>query len=38
MTHERFCKRPYNTADEMWEALSPTRDLVPPPYKLIYRG
>ena len=38
MTHESFRKSPYTTADEMWEALSPTRDLVPPPCKLMYRG
>ncbi|WP_445360368.1 FRG domain-containing protein [Microbulbifer sp. EKSA005] len=28
----------YQTADELWEALSPTRELVKPPCKLLYRG
>ncbi|WHI48957.1 FRG domain-containing protein [Microbulbifer sp. VAAF005] len=28
----------FQTANEFWEALSPTRDLVKPPHKLLYRG
>lgn len=28
----------YETADELWDALSPTRELVKEPCKLLYRG
>lgn len=38
MSHDAFRTAEYSTAEEMWEALSPTRDLVPPPCKLMYRG
>lgn len=38
MAHESYREERYGTADEMWEALSPTRELVPSPCKLVYRG
>ena len=38
MTHNPFHEKPYDTADELWDSLSPTKELVKPPCKLIYRG
>ena len=38
MAHEPFQEIQYETADELWDALSPTKELVKPPNKLIYRG
>ena len=38
MIHESFRESRYSSADEVWEALSPTKHSVPPPCKLIYRG
>lgn len=36
--YESFKEIQYQTADELWNALSPTIELIPKPYKLIYRG
>ena len=38
MTHNPFHEKQYDTADELWDSLSPTKELVKPPCKLIYRG
>lgn len=38
MAHDPFHEKPYETADELWDSLSPTKELVKPPCKLIYRG
>lgn len=36
--HPKFREVRCNTADELWEMLSPTKDLSPPPNDYIYRG
>jgi hypothetical protein len=38
MKHSAFQEVYYQTADELWEALSPTKELVKAPCKLLYRG
>ncbi len=38
MVYDSFRVMHYDSADDMWDALSPTNDLVEPPRKLIYRG
>ena len=38
MENNSFYEIPYKTADELWDSLSPTKELVKPPCKLIYRG
>ena len=38
MAHDPFQEKQYATADDLWDALSPTQKLVAPPCKLIYRG
>lgn len=39
MLYESFTNTtPINTAEELWEMLSPTRDIFAKPCKLIYRG
>lgn len=38
MAHDPFHEKHYTTAAELWEALSPSKELVEPPCKLIYRG
>ena len=38
MAHNPFHEKQYDTADELWDSLSPTKELVKPPCKLIYRG
>ena len=38
MKHNPFCEKKYETAEELWDSLSPTNELVAPPCKLIYRG
>jgi hypothetical protein len=38
MKYSAFQEVNYQTADELWEALSPTKELVKPPCKLLYRG
>ena len=38
MAHNPFQEKQYETADELWDSLSPTKELVKPPCKLIYRG
>jgi hypothetical protein len=37
-TYEPYVERRYDSADELWDALSPTRELVPEPSELIFRG
>ena len=36
--HPPFLTRKYASADELFNALSPTQQLMKPPYQLIYRG
>ena len=38
MTDTSFDEKPYDSANELWEALSPTKSFFKEPYKLIYRG
>ena len=38
MEHNSFYEKKYETAEELWDSLSPTNELVAPPCKLIYRG
>ena len=38
MHDDPFAVKSYQRADEIWEALSPTQDLFPKPYQLLYRG
>ena len=38
MKHNPFSEKTYETAEELWDSLSPTNELVAPPCKLIYRG
>ena len=36
--NDPFQEKQYGTADELWDSLSPTKELFEPPAKLIYRG
>ena len=38
MESNPYCEEIYETAEELWDSLSPTNELVAPPCKLIYRG
>jgi hypothetical protein len=38
MSHPEYTERRFGTADELWEALSPTRDLTDWSRRFIYRG
>lgn len=38
MEYQSFRKIHYDTANELWEALSPTKSFFDEPYSLIYRG
>lgn len=38
MTYNSCHEKHYQSADELWDALSPTRQLFQPPFKTIYRG
>ncbi len=38
MAYDPFHEIQYDTADDLWDSLSPTKELVKPPCKLIYRG
>ena len=38
MESNPYCEKKYETAEELWDSLSPTNELVAPPCKLIYRG
>ncbi|PUA26987.1 MAG: hypothetical protein B0W54_19310 [Cellvibrio sp. 79] len=38
MSYESFRVMHFETANELWEALSPTRELIPKPCKLLFRG
>lgn len=38
MHYESFSVREMNTAEELWEALSPTREIIAQPCNLIFRG
>ena len=35
---QSLLRKKYETAEELWDSLSPTNELVAPPCKLIYRG
>ncbi|MDE0401361.1 MAG: FRG domain-containing protein [Candidatus Poribacteria bacterium] len=36
--HDSFREKQYSAADDLWDDLSPTKELVKPPCQLIYRG
>jgi hypothetical protein len=36
--HESFVTKTFDTATELWEALSPTKELFANPYEAIFRG
>lgn len=38
MKYEPFREKKFTSADELWEALSPTRELYERPNSPIYRG
>ena len=38
MNYPCFEEVSYNSADELWEALSPTKELFSSPSKVIFRG
>jgi len=38
LTYPAFQEKPFNSASELWDALSPTQALFNEPYNLIYRG
>ncbi len=38
MSYESFRVMHFETANELWEALSPTKEIIPKPSKLIFRG
>ena len=38
MKSDNFIEKHFKTANELWDALSPTKELSSPPYNFIYRG
>lgn len=38
MSYESFRVMHFETANELWEALSPTKEIIPKPSKLVFRG
>ena len=38
MESNLYCEKIFETAEGLWDSLSPTNELVAPPCKLIYRG